>query len=170
MRGLMLIAMLVLSACREEVAQAPDPQPLTAENIAHYCMMNISEHPGPKAQIFLEGLPDPIFFAQVRDAFTYIKSADQEGYVAAIYVNDMSLAPWHAPGAENWMDADKAHFVVGSDKAGGMGAPELVPFSTPESAASFVAEHGGQVYPMQDVPEDAFLAPVELSFDEEDNG
>ncbi|MEM9576887.1 MAG: nitrous oxide reductase accessory protein NosL [Pseudomonadota bacterium] len=170
MRLLTLLVVLALAACREDVAQAPDPQPLTAENIAHYCMMNISEHPGPKAQVFLEGLPDPIFFAQVRDAFTYLRSADQEGYVAAVYVNDMSVAPWHAPGAENWMNADEAHYVVGSDKAGGMGAPELVPFSKPDSAARFAARYGGRIYPMQEVPEEAFLAPVELSFDEEDTG
>ncbi|WP_432817453.1 FAD:protein FMN transferase [Sulfitobacter sp. JB4-11] len=117
MRFVLMMGLLMLAACKEELADAPDPVSLTAENVAHYCMMNISEHPGPKAQIFLSGLPEPIFFAQVRDAFTYIASAEQEGYIAAVYVNDMALAPWDTPGADNWMLAGDAHFVVGSGKA-----------------------------------------------------
>ncbi|WP_187428097.1 Copper-binding lipoprotein NosL [Roseobacter fucihabitans] len=170
MRTLILLCALALTACKEDIAEAPDPMPLTAENLAHYCMMNISEHPGPKAQIFLSGLPDPIFFAQVRDAFTYIASAEQDGYITAIYVNDMAIAPWATPGAENWITASDAHYVIGSGKMGGMGAPELVPFSTKASAASFKADYGGQIYRMDDVPQDAFLAPVDITFSGEENG
>ncbi|MCK0150461.1 nitrous oxide reductase accessory protein NosL [Marivita sp. S6314] len=165
-----LIPLLALTACKEDLAEAPDPMPLTAENVAHYCMMNISEHPGPKAQIFLSGMPDPIFFAQVRDAFTYIASAEQDGYIAAIYVNDMSTVAWEAPGADNWIKADTAHYVIGSGKVGGMGAPELVPFSDADSAAEFMQTYGGTMYRMDAVPEQAFLAPVELVFRQEDNG
>lgn len=170
MRLLILMGLVMLAACKEELAQAPDPVPLTADNLAHYCMMNISEHPGPKAQIFLSGLPDPIFFAQVRDAFTYIASAEQEGYIAAVYVNDMSRVAWDTPGAENWMLAGDAHYVIGSGKVGGMGAPELVPFSDMVSAQVFTDRHGGTIYRMVDVPEEAFLAPVDLIFRQEDNG
>ena len=79
MRALVLISLLALAACKEEVAKAPDPIALTEDALAHYCMMNIAEHPGPKAQIFLAGLPDPIFFAQVRDALSYLNSAEQDG-------------------------------------------------------------------------------------------
>lgn len=170
MRNLLVVSVLLLSACKEELGDAPDPMPLTAENVAHYCMMNISEHPGPKAQIFLSGLPDPIFFAQVRDAFTYLASAEQEGYVAAVYVNDMSGVSWEAPGAENWILASDAHYVIGSGKLGGMGAPELVPFSDPASALSFASRYGGAIYKKHDVPEQAFLAPVDLIFGQEENG
>ncbi len=161
MRYAVLIAACLLCACKEEVAQAPDPLPLTEETIAHYCMMNIAEHPGPKAQIFLSGLPDPIFFAQVRDALSYLNSAEQDGYVAAFYVNDMGAAPsWEAPGAENWIKADSAVFVHGSDRVGGMGAPEIVPFSASEMAAEFAQVHGGAVVGFDAIPEDAFLGPV----------
>jgi copper chaperone NosL len=170
MRFVLMMGLLMLAACKEELADAPDPVSLTAENVAHYCMMNISEHPGPKAQIFLSGMPESIFFAQVRDAFTYIASAEQDGYIAAVYVNDMAVAPWERPGADNWMLAGDAHFVVGSGKAGGMGAPELVPFSDQGKAQDFAAAHGGTIYRMDDVPAEAFLAPVELVFQREDNG
>ncbi|WP_300054970.1 nitrous oxide reductase accessory protein NosL [uncultured Roseobacter sp.] len=167
MRYLILIVLLAVTACKEELTELPDPMPLTADNLAHYCMMNISEHPGPKAQIFLIGLPDPIFFAQVRDAFTYVSSAEQDGYIAAIYVNDMSTVAWETPGAENWMSAEDAHYVVGSGKVGGMGAPELVPFSDAARAQTFVTRFGGTIHQMTDIPESAFLAPVELVFQRE---
>ncbi len=169
MRVLLVLSLALLAACKDEVAEAPDPLPLTAENVAYYCMMDISEHPGPKAQIFLDGVPDPIFFAQVRDAFTYVASAEQEGYIAAIYVNDMAQAPWETPGADNWMHANDAHFVIGSGKVGGMGAPELVPFSDPAAAQTFAARHGGAIYRMDAVPDEAFLAPVELVFRQEES-
>lgn len=168
MRGLLIVSLVLMSACKDESAEAPDPVSLTAENLAYYCMMDISEHAGPKAQIFLDGLPDPIFFAQVRDAFTYLASAEQEGYVAAVYVNDMAEAPWETPGADNWIHAKMAHFVVGSEKAGGMGAPELVPFSDLAAAETFVTRHGGAIFAMDAVPEAAFMAPVELVFRQED--
>ena len=163
----LIVSLLLLSACKEDVAEAPDPVSLTAETVAHYCMMNIAEHPGPKAQIFLSGLPDPVFFAQVRDAFTYLASAEQDGYIAAVYVNDMSMVSWDTPGADNWMHANDAFYVIGSGRAGGMGAPELVPFSDQPSAQGFVSKHGGTIYRMQDVPQEAFLAPVELVFRQE---
>lgn len=170
MRVMVLLSMLVLTACKEDLAEVPAPASLTAQNLAHYCMMNISEHPGPKAQIFLSGMPDPIFFAQVRDAFTYIASEEQDGYIAAVYVNDMSHVAWETPGADNWMHADAAHYVIGSDKMGGMGAPELVPFSDAARAQAFVSSNGGAIYTMDNIPQEAFLAPVELVFRQEDDG
>lgn len=158
-----LIAASLLTACKEDVAATvPDPSPLTPEVLAHYCMMNISEHPGPKAQIYLDGMPDPIFFAQVRDAMTYLHNAEQDGYLAAFYVNDMSSVPWEEPGPENWIMAETAHYVVGSTKRGGMGAPEIAPFSDPAAAARFADEFGGETFSYPTVPAQAFLAPVTL--------
>lgn len=170
MKWSLLFGLLALAACKEELTEVPEPKPLTADNLAHYCMMNISEHPGPKAQIFLSGVSDPIFFAQVRDAFTYVASAEQDGYIAAFYVNDMSRAPWDKPGAQNWIQAQDAQFVIGSGKMGGMGAPELVPFLESARAESFAAEYGGAIYHMDEIPREAFLAPVELVFQQEDDG
>ena len=160
--ALPLLVLLALPACKEETAALPDPVPLSAETIAHYCMMNIAEHPGPKAQIFLSGLPDPIFFAQVRDAFTYLASAEQDGFVAAVYVSDMSTVSWDALGDHNWILADQATFVVGSDRVGGMGVPELVPFLKQDHASDFADRYGGTLYQMNTIPEDAYLAPVEF--------
>lgn len=139
-----LILILALSACREEEVP-PGPVALTPEAVGHYCQMNLLEHPGPKAQVHLRGMP-PLFFSQVRDALAYQRMPEQEGVIAAVYVNDMAVAPsWQQPGPTNWIAAAEALYVVGSDAIGGMEVAEAVPFSTREGAQRFAADHGGRI-------------------------
>lgn len=158
---LVLIALLALAACKEDRADAPPPVELTAEAVGHFCQMDLIEHPGPKAQVHLEGLPVPLFFSQVRDALAYARMPEQSHIIAAIYVNDLGAAPgWDDMGAGNWILADAAHYVIGSDRAGGMGAPEAVPFADAAAAQAFAARHGGTVMGLADIPDAALLAPV----------
>ena len=51
---------------------------------------------------------------------------------------------------------------------GGMGAPELVPFSDAAKAETFAVENGGEVMRLADIPDDAVLAPVALEGDSDD--
>lgn len=165
----LLLAALVLSACREDEAP-PSPVALTPDAVGHYCQMNLLEHPGPKAQVHLEFGP-PLFFSQVRDALAYQRMPEQSAAIRAIYVNDMGApgASWQEPGPTNWIDAEAAVFVTGSDAAGGMGAPELVPFADRAAAEGFAGRHGGQVVTLAAVPDEALLAPApELGGDDAD--
>ncbi|MGB3812548.1 MAG: nitrous oxide reductase accessory protein NosL [Shinella sp.] len=169
LRPVLLVAMLtLLSACKEEVAQSTAPQDMTPETLGHYCQMNLLEHPGPKAQVFLEGNPAPLFFSQVRDAIAYMRGPEQVAPILAVYVNDMGTAgaTWEQPGDGNWIVADKAFYVVGSARQGGMGAPEAVPFSSRQSAAAFTLVEGGHVLALADITDDMVLAPVETSTDQ----
>lgn len=50
---------------------------------------------------------------------------------------------------------------MGSVQAGGMGAPEAVPFSSREAAEAFVAAQGGQVMRLDAIPDEMVLAPEE---------
>lgn len=166
-RALILIALLLLllTACKEETAQVTDPVALTADAVGHFCQMNLLEHEGPKAQVHLQGLPGaPLFFSQVRDAVAYARLPEQTHVILAIWVNDMGAegVTWAAPGAANWIDAASAHYVVGSTQAGGMGAPELVPFASLDAAAGFAARHGGAVMGLTAIPDSAVIAPVVL--------
>lgn len=159
------LALLTLSACQEEVAQNAAPIPLTEESIGHFCQMSLVEHEGPKGQIHLQGLPGaPLYFSQARDVVAYTRLPEQSHVILAIWVNDMGApgATWAEPGADNWIAAEEAHFVVGGRAIGGMGAPEIVPFADPAFAAAYAAANGGQVMRFADIPDSAVLAPVDL--------
>jgi len=160
--ALIALALLALAACREESAALPAPVAMTEESTGHYCQMELLEHPGPKAQAHLAGLEHPLFFSQVRDVVAYQRMPEQSHVVTVAYVSDMGApgATWDDPGATNWIAAQDAHYVVGSAVAGGMGAPELVPFARPEDAAAFAARHGGQVLRLDQIPDNAVLAPL----------
>nr|AWJ66021.1 nitrous oxide reductase maturation protein, outer-membrane lipoprotein [uncultured bacterium] len=161
-RALLLI--LLLAACRPEVEQANDPVTLSSSSVGHFCQMTLLEHPGPKAQVHLEGFPGaPLFFSQVRGAVAYARLPEQDQVILAIWVNDMgaSGATWENPGSSYWIDAQTAHYVVGSSQAGGMRAPELVPFAD-ISTATFADAHGGTVSALDAIPGSAVIAPVAL--------
>lgn len=163
--ALALCCALALGACKEEVTQDISPLPLSESAVGHYCQMDLLEHDGPKAQAHLHGLPQaPLFFSQVRDVVAYTRMPEQSHEVLAIWVNDMGApdATWAAPGPENWIRADDAFYVVGAAVEGGMGAPELVPFSDRDKAADFAAQHGGVVMRLSEIPDRAVLAPVDL--------
>jgi copper chaperone NosL len=159
----LLLAALVLAACKEEVAQNTDPLPLTAETTGHFCQMNLLEHDGPKGQVHLDGLPGmPLYFSQVSDLVVYLRLPEQSHPILAVWVSDMGApgASWAEPGAANWIDARTAHYVVGSDATGGMGAPEVVPFADLAAATAFAAERGGAVMALDAIPDSAVAAPV----------
>lgn len=162
--ALAAVALLALAACKEEAAVAPpDPVPLTEEALSFFCQMNVAEHGGPKGQIHLEGYPAPLFFAQTRDMVAYLKSPERDAKIIGVYVSDMGVAPnWEQPGIENWVLAEGAHFVVGANVAGGMGAQEVVPFKEVQDAANFAAQWGGQIMSLDAIPTEAVLGPIDL--------
>ncbi len=163
MKHLLLPCLLLLAACKQEVADIPDPTPMTETALSYFCQMNVAEHGGPKGQIHLEGYAAPIFFAQVRDLVAYLKGPERDADILAIYVSDMGAAPsWAEPGVENWIAAESAQFVVGAEVAGGMGAPEIVPFATPDKAQAFIDQYGGASMPLDTIPDAAAIGAVDL--------
>ena len=112
-----------LAGCNEEVAQAPPPpHELTPAAIGHYCGMNVLEHAGPKGQIILASRTDPIWFSSARDAIAFTMLPEEPKDIRAIYVSDMAKAPsWEDPGANNWVDARQALFVIGKQGQRGNG-------------------------------------------------
>lgn len=150
---------LLLAGCDEQKAEAPAaPYSLTAEAMGHFCGMQLLEHPGPKGQVILRGVPHPMWFSSARDAFAFTFLPEEAKNIRAIYVSDMAQAPsWADPGAENWIDARAAYFVLGSRLKGGMGADETIPFSSRAAAESFAALNGGRVLTFAEVPHDYVL-------------
>lgn len=163
MRFVILLAgALLLSACnRDASSEAPPPREVTDASVAEFCGMNLTEHPGPKAQIFVRDLPKPYWFASVRDAFAFTMLQETPKAITAIYVNDMARAGnWDQPEAGAWVDARKASFVIGSSKRSGMNTDEAIPFSDVAAARKFAAANGGEVVGFEDMPRDYILASV----------
>lgn len=147
--SIMLVA-LALVACEDDSADLPEPIEMTADAVGHYCQMDLLTHEGPKGQIHLDGLPAPIFFSQVKDTITYLHMPEQSHSVKVAYVQDMAGAEsWAQPG--DWISVDEAVYVVGSDRMGGMNAPEFVPFSDEAAATAFIARHGGKLRSYDDI-------------------
>lgn len=157
------IAAIALGGCRDEgPAEMPRPFALTADAIGRYCGMNVLEHEGPKGQIILGKIPEPIWFSSARDAVAFTMLPEEPRDIAAIYVSDMAVAAsWQEPGAENWIDAREAFYVIGSSLRGGMGAAETVPFSSLDAAQNFAAQNGGEVVAFGDIPPDYVLGSGE---------
>lgn len=120
--------------------------------------MSLSEHSGPKAQVFIRGLADPFWFASIRDAFAFLMLPETPKAVAVAYVNDMAKAKnWNHPEAGAWIDAHKALYVIGSRRRGGMSNNEAVPFGTAAAAQNFVATEGGRIVKFDGMPRDYVL-------------
>ena len=128
--------------------------------------MSVLDHGGPKAQIYVEGLDAPLFFAQVRDAMAFLKSPERDRRVRMSYVSDMGVAEnWDTPGIDNWTPAPEAHFVIEAGVRGGMGAPEVVPFARREDAEAFATRYGGRIVTLDDIPDEAVLGAVDPEAD-----
>lgn len=157
--GIVLLAgLLALGGCQREAEVPPAPVSMTAEALGRYCGMNILEHDGPKGQIILTQYAEPLWFSSARDAIAFTMLPEEPKDIRAIYVSDMGkAASWAKPGADNWVDARKAFFVIGSDAKGGMGTAEAVPFSSEEAAHGFSKDHGGKVVRIDDIPRDYIL-------------
>lgn len=151
---------LALSACsKDEYANTPLPREINGQATGYYCGMTVADHEGPKAQVHLQGVAEPLWFVSVRDAIAFTFLPEEPKNIAAIYVTDMSLADWQHPETEklNWIDAKQAFYVIDSNKNGGMGAAEVVPFRKREDAEAFVNMHAGQIIALADIPENYVL-------------
>ncbi|MGG5810018.1 nitrous oxide reductase accessory protein NosL [Falsiroseomonas sp. CW058] len=159
--ALLLLLALPLAGCDDAdkaAANPPPPVALTREAVGHFCGMTLVEHAGPKGQILLRGRSQPVWFSSARDTVAFTLLEEEAKGIQAIYVSDMArAAEWDDPGAENWVEARRAWFVLGSDRRGGMGAEEAVPFSDQAAAERFAAQHGGRLLRFADLPRDWVL-------------
>ena len=163
--GSTLALAISLSACmEEEIVEAPPPSPLTHEAMGYYCNMTVAEHHGPKGQIRLKSMNKPVWFSSVRDTIAFTLLPEEPKDIIAIYVTDMSKPEaWENPENGDWIEAKTAHYVTGSTKNGGMGAPEPVPFVSKEKAEHFAIQYGGKVVVYKDIPHSTILGPVEIT-------
>lgn len=158
--GLCLISLVVLGGCDNDADSVPAPQAMTDAAIGVYCGMILSEHIGPKGQVFEKARADPLWFASVRDAIAYTRLPGEAQDIVAFYVHDMARADsWEKPQADGiWIAAETAYYVLGSNKRGGMGMQETIPFGSIEAARNFSEQHGGQVMKFDEIPSTLLLS------------
>lgn len=159
-RVTLLLALALLVACKrgDTAADAPRPREVTDAVTAQFCGMSVTEHSGPKAQIFIRGLRDPYWFSTVRDAFAFTMLQETPKAFSAIYVNDMARAKnWDQPEPGMWVEAHQAYFVIGSRRLSGMGTDEAIPFSVAAAARGFADANGGRIVRFADMPNDYIL-------------
>ena len=154
-----LLLAAAVAACREDAASIPAPAEIGSDAVAEFCGMSLTEHAGPKAQIFLRGQPSPHWFASVHDAFAYTMLLEQPKDIAAIYVSDMGrVKNWDRPEAGTWVEARQAVFVIESARRGGMDDNEAVPFADRAAAAAFAGLHGGRMVGFAEMPKSYILS------------
>jgi len=156
-------SVLLAAGCDRGGGQAPPPSPngVLAEATGYYCGMLLADHEGPKGQIHLSGREAPVWFSSVRDTIAFLRLPEEPRDITAVYVNDMAQAKrWDQPEEGAWVEAHEAWFVLGSDRMGGMGAPEAVPFSVKEAAEAFRARHGGRLARLDEIPDEYVLGAV----------
>lgn len=159
-RILLSLLALVLAGCHDDGSKAPVPPPqaLSGAAIAQFCGMSLQEHPGPKGQMFLRDQAKPLWFASVRDAVAFTMLPEMPKDVAVLYVTDMARAgDWEHPETATWVDARKALYVIDSERRGGMGTTEAVPFSQRPAADEFAAANGGRVVDFAHIPQSYVL-------------
>lgn len=137
----------------------PQPRALTREAVGYFCGMIVEDHQGPKGQIILEATGETHWFTSSRDTLAFVPLPEEPKNVAAVYVTDMGDAAWEHPetAAGVWIDARTAWYVIGSEKVGGMGQSEVVPFRARLSAEDFSTEFGGQVVAYPSPPPEYLL-------------
>lgn len=163
--ALALAAVVALPGCERgtpTAAAAPPPADVHADATGRYCGMLLVDHEGPKGQVHLASRAEPVWFSSVRDTIAFLRLPDEPKDVVAVWVSDMARARhWEQPEPGLWVDARQAWFVVDSDRRGGMGAPEAVPFSDLAAAEAFRARHRGRVVRLADIPDAYVLGPAD---------
>ncbi len=146
-----LLCLLWLTACGGPSEPLPAPQEPVRDTVGYYCGMTLAEHAGPKGQIQVAGVGEPLWFASVRELFVYLQTEGTTRRILAVYVNDMGRADWDHPQPGTWILAQTALFVMGSHRNSGMGEMEVVPFGKQSEAELFAHQQGGRVVSYSEV-------------------
>jgi copper chaperone NosL len=145
---ILVVFALGLSACGKTETATVQPMSLTQGASCSLDGMLLMDYPGPKAQIHYDH-GDPDFFCDTVEMFSIYLRPEQQKRITAVYTHDMGKASWEAP-REEWIDATKAFYVIGSNKLGGMG-PTLASFARQEDAQAFAKVNGGKVLRFEEV-------------------
>ncbi len=145
-----LTAFVLIGCGKSDKAVERKPVGFSEHDRCHICGMAILRYKGPKAEIFMKNIDEPIKFCSTRDGFTFALQPENKKRVEAIFLHDIGRTDWDKPEDSALINAKDAFYVYGSDKEGVMGI-EAIPFSSEQSAKTFEKEHGGGIYKYPDI-------------------
>ncbi len=153
--AILICGYLLFAGCSEPNSAPSSPVAFDPDATGYYCGMLVGMHAGPKAQIILDDKQGRVFwFTSVRDAITFTLLPEEPKNIAAIFVTDAGGSDWQHPEKSGvWIDARQAFFVIESNRLGGMGKPEAIPFANQDSATAFIREQGGRLVSLAEIPE-----------------
>ncbi len=156
-----VIAVALVACGQEQATEAPAAREIPAAATTYFNGMIVVNHNGPKGQVWLDGADEPLWFSSARDTIAFTMLPGEARNIAVVYVNDMGRASWDTPEPNTWIEAARAIYVIVSDRRGGMGAPEAVPFGDANQAEAFIARHGGRTVRFDEMPQDYILSSEE---------
>lgn len=165
-KSILILVVVCLGACSDSTTSPEKPLPikLGGDEVGYYMQMIVADHAGPKAQLWLSDQTKPLWFVDVRDAILFMRTPEEADNITVIYAHDMAKNPDYNHVKDIWVDINLAVFVIESERKGGMGMPETIPFSDRESAVNFVAEHGGEIIDSIDkIPTDYLTKMPDMS-------
>jgi nitrous oxide reductase accessory protein NosL len=125
-------------ACGVLAASADGPRPPGEDDRCAVCGMFVHKYPNWVATIVFDD-GGRVFFDGPKDMFRYLleleKYAAGDREIAGVWVTEYYRV--------QFIDAQTAVFVTGSDVMGPMGG-ELVPFATRDEAEAFALDHRGE--------------------------
>lgn len=132
--------LILLSTVQGSIAASPKAgEGLNKESRCPVCGMFVAKYPQWLAQITMsDGRAE--FFDGVKDMLAYYFSPGQYGAAAGLTVEGVFVKDYYS---QDWIDGQKAFFVLGSDVYGPMGH-ELIPFFGQPAAESFLKDHHGK--------------------------
>ena len=104
------------------------------------CGMFVAKYPNWLTRIHYDGLEQTKYFDGVKDMMVFYFNPEKYGAASRESIRAIFVRDYYSL---NWLSAQEAFYVVGSDVYGPMGH-ELIPFATREAAESFSKDHHGK--------------------------
>ena len=147
-----LLSMLSVAGCDKNAPKSDVFAPVSIQkhDRCALCGMTILNYDGPKAEVYIKDIKEPILFCSGRDAFFFALQPENTRRLKAFFIHDIAKTDFDVPSDQFFMDAKKAHFVYDSRRDGVMGV-EPVAFSDKKAAERFIEQWGGRLLTYPDI-------------------
>jgi copper chaperone NosL len=141
------ILFLVFSVQGSIAAGPKAGEGVNKESRCPVCGMFVAKYPQWMTQVNMSDGSAEVFDG-VKDMMAYYFSPQQFGAAKGITADGVFVRAYYS---QEWIDAKKAMFVIGSDVYGPMGH-ELIPFASQAGAESFFKDHhGSKIYSFSEI-------------------